>query len=299
VIEFWIGHGVRIFRVDNPHTKPFRFWQWVLGEITREHPDTIFLSEAFTRPKVMRYLAKSGFSQSYTYFTWRNTKTELTAYFTELTQTDVREYMRPNLFANTPDILHEYLQEGGRPAFQIRLLLAATLGASYGIYSGFELAENVPVKPGSEEYLDSEKYQIRVRDFDAAGNLSELVALVNRIRRDHPALQYDWGLQFHPADNDQLLCYSKRSPDGRDLLLMVVTLDPDHMQHGFVQLPLADWGLLAEDTIEVTDLLSSERYFWRGEWNYVRLDPQVRPAHILSVQLPAPLPPDTTEPTHS
>ena len=299
VIEFWIDHGVTIFRVDNPHTKPFRFWQWALDEVKREHPETIFLSEAFTRPKVMRYLAKSGFSQSYTYFTWRNTRTELTEYFTELTQTDVREYMRPNLFANTPDILHEYLQHGGRPAFQIRLVLAATLGAAYGIYSGYELAENLPVKPGSEEYLDSEKYQIRVRHFDSPHSLSEWIGQVNRIRRAHPALQRDWGLRFHATDNDQLICYSKRSDDGTDLLLMVVTLDPHNMQHGFVQVPLTDWGLTDADTIEVVDLLSNERYFWRGEWNYVRLDPQARPAHILAVQLPAPLPPDTTEPTRS
>lgn len=299
VIEFWIGHGVTIFRVDNPHTKPYRFWQWALGEVKREHPEAIFLSEAFTRPKVMRYLAKSGFSQSYTYFTWRNTKAELTEYFTELTRTDVREYMRPNLFANTPDILHEYLQHGGRPAFEIRLVLAATLGASYGIYSGYELAENVPVKPGSEEYLDSEKYQIRVRDFSAPGSLAEMIGQINRIRREHPALQHDWGLRFHPTDNPQLICYSKRSEDGGDLVLMAVSLDPHHMQHGFVQLPLADWGLTDGTTLEVVDLLTSERYFWRGEWNYVRLDPQARPAHILAVQLPAPLPPDTTEPTRS
>jgi starch synthase (maltosyl-transferring) len=211
----------------------------------------------------------------------------------------VREYMRPNLFANTPDILHEYLQHGGRPAFQIRLVLAATLGATYGIYSGYELAENVPVKPGSEEYLDSEKYQIRVRDFSTPGSLSELIGQVNRIRRAHPALHHDWGLQFHATDNPQLICYSKRSVDGTDLLLMIVSLDPAHMQHGFVQLPLADWGLTADGSIEVTDLLSNERYFWRGEWNYVRLDPHARPAHILAVQLPAPLPPDTTEPTRS
>jgi starch synthase (maltosyl-transferring) len=299
VIEFWIDHGVTIFRVDNPHTKPFRFWQWALGEITRKHPEAIFLSEAFTRPKVMRYLAKSGFSQSYTYFTWRNTRTELTEYFTELTQTDVREYMRPNLFANTPDILHEYLQHGGRPAFEIRFVLAATLGASYGIYSGYELAENLPVKPGSEEYLDSEKYQIRVRNFDVPHTLAELIGQVNQIRRTHPALQHDWSLRFHPTDNEQLICYSKRSVDGTDLLLMVVTLDPHNMQHGFVQLPLTDWGVTTDDTIEVVDVLSNERYFWRGEWNYVRLDPQTRPAHILAVQLPAPLPPDTTEPIRS
>jgi starch synthase (maltosyl-transferring) len=296
VIEFWIGHGVKIFRVDNPHTKPYRFWQWALGEIKQAHPDTIFLSEAFTRPKVMRYLAKSGFSQSYTYFTWRNTKVELTDYFTELTQTDVREYMRPNLFANTPDILHEYLQHGGRPAFQVRFVLAATLGATYGIYSGYELSENVPVKPGSEEYLDSEKYQIRVRNFDHPQSLAELIARVNGIRRDHPALQRDWGLRFHNTDNPQLLAYSKRSEDGTDLVVVVVNLDPSHMQHGFVQLPLVQWGLTAESTIEVQDLLSDERYFWRGEWNYVRLDPGLRVAHVLAVKMPGPLPAEPTEP---
>jgi starch synthase (maltosyl-transferring) len=290
VFEFWIGHGVKIFRVDNPHTKPYRFWQWALEAIRREHPETIFLSEAFTRPKVMRYLAKSGFSQSYTYFTWRNTKAELTEYFTELTQTEVREYMRPNLFANTPDILHAYLQRGGRPAFQVRLVLAATLGASYGIYSGYELSENVPVKEGSEEYLDSEKYQIRVRNVQQAGTLAELVARVNAIRNTHPALQHDWGLAFHATDNTELICYSKRSVDGRDLVLVIVNLDPFLMQHGYVQLPLADWGLTAHDTIEVHDLLSGERYFWRGEWNYVRLDPQSRVAHILHVPRHHPLP---------
>ena len=286
VFDFWIGHGVRIFRVDNPHTKPFRFWHWALGEIHREHPDTIFLSEAFTRPKVMRYLAKCGFSQSYSYFTWRNTVEELTEYFTELTQTDVREYMRPNLFANTPDILHEYLQRGGRPAFAIRLVLAATLGASYGIYSGFELAENVPVKEGSEEYLDSEKYQIRPRQFDRPDSLAGLIRAINTIRRDHPALQHDHGLAFHPCDNRQLLCYSKRSVDGADLILTIVNVDPFHMQHGYVQLPLADWGFTPHDTVEVLDLLSSERYYWRGAFNYVRLEPGSRVAHVLHVRLP-------------
>jgi len=283
IVEFWISHGVRIFRVDNPHTKPFHFWQWALDDIRRRHPDAIFLSEAFTRPKVMRYLAKAGFSQSYTYFTWRNSAQELKEYFTELTQTDVREYMRANLFANTPDILHAYLQRGGRPAFQVRLVLAATLGASYGIYSGFELFENVAVREGSEEYLDSEKYQIRVRNFDQPGNLSEFITQVNTIRREHPALQHDWGLQFHDTDNGELLCYSKRSKDGADLVVMVVNLDPLNMQHGFVRLPLSSWGLPAESAFEVVDLLSNERYFWRGEWNYVRLDPQGRMAHILQM----------------
>jgi starch synthase (maltosyl-transferring) len=287
VFEFWIGHGVKIFRVDNPHTKPFRFWEWVLGELKRDHPETIFLSEAFTRPKVMRYLAKAGFTQSYSYFTWRQTKSELTEYFTELTQTDVREYMRPNLFANTPDILHAYLQRGGRPAFQVRLVLAATLGASYGIYSGFELAENVPVRDGSEEYVDSEKYQIRRRDYQQAGSLAELIGRLNGIRRDHPALQQDWDLTFQQTDNPELLAYSKRSTDGRDLVMVVVNLDPFSMQHGFVQLPLAAWGVPPSGSIEVHDLLSDERYFWRGEWNYVRLDPQARVAHVLNVTLPS------------
>jgi starch synthase (maltosyl-transferring) len=287
IVEFWVGHGVRIFRVDNPHTKPFRFWEWALGDIHRAHPDVIFLSEAFTRPKVMRYLAKTGFSQSYTYFTWRNSKAELTEYLTELTQTDVREYMRPNFFANTPDILHEYLQRGGPPAFRIRFVLAATLAASYGIYSGYELFEHVPIRQGSEEYIDSEKYQIRTRDFTRTPNLGETIARVNAIRRRHPALQHDWGLQFHQTDNPELLCYSKRSVDGANLILVVVNLDPFHMQHGFVHLPVWDWGLGADATFEVLDLLSDERYYWRGERNYVRLDPEIRVAHILRVHSPA------------
>jgi starch synthase (maltosyl-transferring) len=287
IFEFWIDHGVKIFRVDNPHTKPYRFWEWVLGELRQQHPDTIFLAEAFTRPKVMRYLAKAGFSQSYSYFTWRNTKEELVEYFTELTRTSVREYMRPNLFANTPDILHAYLQRGGRPAFQVRFVLAATLGASYGIYSGFELAENVPLREGSEEYLDSEKYQIRARTYQQAGSLAEMIGRLNGIRRAHPALQHDCGLSFHATDNAELIVYSKRSPDGRDLILVVVNLDPSNMQHGFVQLPLAAWGLTPHSAVEVLDLLSGERYFWRGEWNYVRLDPEDRVAHILQVQLAA------------
>jgi starch synthase (maltosyl-transferring) len=294
VFEFWIEHGVTIFRVDNPHTKPFRFWEWALTELKQRYPETIFLSEAFTRPKVMKYLAKVGFSQSYSYFTWRNSKDEIVEYFTELTQTPVREYFRPNLFANTPDILHAYLQRGGRPAFRVRLVLAATLGASYGIYSGFELAENVPLRSGSEEYLDSEKYQIRVRDYQRADSLAELISQINAIRKNHPALQHDWGLSFHRTDNAEILAYSKRSADGRDLILILVNLDPVNMQHGFVQLPLVAWDLTPHATIDVVDLLSQERYFWRGEWNYVRLDPQDRVAHILHVQLPAPLAPSSS-----
>ena len=284
VIAFWIARGVKIFRVDNPHTKPFRFWQWALADLRRDHPDALFLAEAFTRPKIMRYLAKAGFSQSYSYFTWRNTKAELTEYFTELTQSDVAEYMRANLFANTPDILHEYLQRGGRPAFEARLILAATLGASYGIYSGFELGENTPVRPGSEEYLDSEKYQIRPRDFSRADSLAELIARVNDIRRNHRALQFDRGLAFHQTDNEQLLCYSKRAPDGDDRVLVVVNLDSSHMQHGWIQLPLADLHLGPEAAVTAHDLLTDETYIWRGEWNYVRLDPNVQVAHIVELR---------------
>jgi starch synthase (maltosyl-transferring) len=291
VIEFWIAHGVRIFRVDNPHTKPFRFWEWALTDIRATHPDTIFLAEAFTRPKIMRFLAKSGFSQSYSYFTWRNTKAEIEEYFTELTTTGVKDYMRPNLFANTPDILHEYLQTGGRPAFQARLVLAATLGANYGIYSGFELCENVPVKPGSEEYLDSEKYQIRPRDFQRADSLAELIARLNAIRREHPALQFDHGLEFHDTDNEQLICYTKRAPfdgaqgrpGGTDTILVVVNLDPVNMQHGNIKLPLAPWKLPLDSTVDAHDLLTDEKYVWRGEWNYVRLDPQTAVAHIIAL----------------
>jgi starch synthase (maltosyl-transferring) len=284
VIEFWCARGVRIFRVDNPHTKSYNFWEWAIADVRRQYPDVIFLAEAFTRPNVMRYLAKLGFDQSYTYFTWRNTRDELIEYFTELTTTDVREYMRPNLFANTPDILHEYLQHGGQGAFRIRLVLAATLGATYGIYSGYELYENVPVRAGSEEYLDSEKYQIRVRAWDTPGNLSPMIARVNAIRREHPALQSDWSLRFHGTDNPQILCYTKSAGD--DLLLVTVSLDPHHMQHGFVQVPIADIDLGHGGSYPVEDLLNGSQYVWRGEWNYVQLTPR-QPAHILRLPVKA------------
>jgi starch synthase (maltosyl-transferring) len=283
IVLFWIEHGVRIFRVDNPHTKPFQFWEWMIGRVQRDHPDVIFLSEAFTRPKVMKHLAKLGFTQSYTYFTWRNTKDELTEYFTELTQTDVAEYLRPNLFVNTPDILHAFLQTGGRPAFQIRLVLAATLGACYGMYSGFELCEDRAV-PGAEEYVDSEKYQFRHRDWDRPGNITELVALVNRIRRENRALQFDRGLRFHQTDNPMLLSYSKSSPDLSNSILVVVNLDPKHMRHGFVRVPLAELGARADEPYEVRDLIDDAVYTWRGEWNYVRLDPAVNVAHVLRLK---------------
>ena len=283
VFLFWIANGVRTFRVDNPHTKPFRFWEWAIAEIQRTHPDTVFLSEAFTRPKPMRYLAKLGFTQSYTYFTWRNTKAELTEYFTELTTTEVREYLRPNLFANTPDILHAYLQEGGRPAFEARLILAATLGSLYGIYSGFELAESRPVRPGSEEYLDSEKYQIKPRDWKAPDSLAPLITRLNAIRRAHAAFRPGSRLAFHLTDNDALLCYSRESADGADRVLVVVNLDPRQMQHGWVVTPTERWRLGASPYV-VHDELDETTYQWTGARNYVRLEPGRRVAHLFSVR---------------
>ena len=280
VFFFWIDHGVTVFRVDNPHTKTFRFWEWCIASVKQRHPDAVFLSEAFTRPAMMYYLAKIGFSQSYTYFTWRNTADELRTYLTELTTGDVVQFLRPNFFANTPDILHEYLQHGGRPAFQVRLLLAATLSSNYGIYSGFELCEHMAVRPGSEEYLDSEKYQIRIRNWHTPGNLRELVGLVNQIRRNHPALQRNDTLQFHSTDNPQLLAFTKEDDSG-DRLFVVVNTDPHHLQHGWVRLPMPAGRL---SSYLVHDLLDDARYTWRGEWNYVRLDPGERVAHVFVVE---------------
>jgi starch synthase (maltosyl-transferring) len=272
--------------VDNPHTKPFAFWEWLIAEIKAQHPDVVFLSEAFTRPKVMHRLAKLGFSQSYTYFTWRNTKHELAEYFTELALHPSRNYFRPSVWPNTPDILHEFLQHGGRPAFMIRLILAATLAASYGIYGpAFELGEHRPREAGSEEYLNSEKYELRCWDLEKPDSLRHLIARVNRIRRENPALHSDWGLHFHSTDNDQLLCYSKATADRSNVLLMAVSLDAHHVQSGWVSLALHELGLEASAPYEVHDLLTEARYTWQGPRNYVRLDPHVLPAHIL--RLPA------------
>jgi starch synthase (maltosyl-transferring) len=284
IFDFWIGKGVAIFRVDNPHTKSLRFWEWCIAEIKAAHPEVIFLSEAFTRPKVMNHLAKIGFSQSYTYFTWRNDSWELREYFTELARPPLCDYYRPNLWTNTPDILHEYLQSGGRPAFAVRLVLAATLGASYGIYGpAFELCERVPREPGSEEYLNSEKYEIRVWDRDRPENLRHVIARVNEIRRDHRALQSDRSLVFHDPDNPQLLAYSKRAEEGEDVILTVVNLDPRHRQSGFVNLRLEELGVTGPE-FQVEDLLGGGRYTWSGPRNYVELDPDIIPAHILLVR---------------
>ncbi|MBM3357644.1 MAG: DUF3416 domain-containing protein [Betaproteobacteria bacterium] len=281
VFLFWIEQGVTIFRVDNPHTKPFAFWEWLIGEVRREHPETIFLSEAFTRPKVMHRLAKLGFNQSYTYFPWRNAKLELIEYFTELSRHRSREYFRPNHWPNTPDILTAYLQHGGRPAFMARLVLAATLGANYGIYGpAFEHCENVPREAGSEEYLNSEKYEIRVWDLAKPDSLRPLVAAVNRARRDNPALQQDWNLKFIAADNDEIISYSKYTDDRSNVVIVVVNLDPHHARSGWLEVPLADLEIDSERPYEVEDLLTGTTFLWQGSRNYVELDPKACPAHV-------------------
>ena len=285
VVFYWIDQGIRIFRVDNPHTKPFDFWDWLIREVRVKYPEVIFLAEAFTRPKVMQRLAKLGFTQSYTYFAWKNTKWELTEYFTELTQTPVREFMRPNVWPNTPDILTEYLQYGGRPAFMARLVLAATLSANYGIYGpAFELCENRALRQGSEEYLDSEKYQIRSWDIGNQMNLKGLISRVNEIRRESPALHSDWSLRFHPLDNDQLIAYSKATDDLSDVILVIVNLDPRYKQSGWIDVPLDDFKLDPQQSYQVHDLLTDARYLWHGSRNYVELNPLTQPAHIFKVR---------------
>lgn len=285
IFLFWVKQGIRLFRVDNPHTKPFPFWEWLIAEVKHVHPETIFLAEAFTRPKITYRLAKLGFSQSYTYFTWRNSKRELESYFTELTRTEIREYFRPNLWPNTPDILSEYLQFGGRPAFMLRLVLAATLGANYGIYGpAYELLEATPRMAGGEEYLNSEKYQVRHWPLDRADSLKDFIARVNRIRRENPALQQDLSLQFIDADNDNLLCYAKTTADNIDTILVVANLDPHHTQSGWVTLPLDLFRLDEPSSYQVQDLLTSARFLWNGARNFVEINPLVAPAHIFKLR---------------
>jgi starch synthase (maltosyl-transferring) len=285
VVRFWIDKGVRIFRVDNPHTKPFPFWEWLIQRVHSKHPDVIFLAEAFTRPKVMYRLAKIGFSQSYTYFAWRNTKQELMEYFTELTQSSVREYFRPNLWPNTPDILPEYLQLGGRPAFIVRLVLAATLGANYGIYGpAYELCENTPRSPGSEEYLDSEKYEIKYRDLNSPWSLREFIARVNRIRKENTALHRDQRLRFHEIDNPMLICYSKTTDDLSNIILVIANLDIRYTQSGWLHLDLEALGLDDQQPYQAHDLLSGVRFLWQGAKNYVECHPDESPVRILTIR---------------
>ena len=285
VFDHWIGEGVKIFRVDNPHTKAFAFWEWVITEIRRQHPEVIFLAEAFTRPKPMHYLAKLGFSQSYTYFTWRNHKQELIAYFTELVSLPGADYFRPNAWPNTPDILPEPLQTGAPPVFMARLVLAATLAASYGIYGpAFELREHLPREPGSEEYLDSEKYQLHHWTHDDPTSLAPFIARVNQIRRDNPALQADHSLRFLPIDNEQLLAYAKTSDDGDNVIVTVVNLDPQNVQWGWLQLTPETLGIGPTQVFQMHDLLSDQRFLWQGQHHFIRLDPHTMPAHIFRVR---------------
>jgi starch synthase (maltosyl-transferring) len=307
VIEFWCEHGVRIFRVDNPHTKPVSFWEYLITRVQSRWPDAVFLAEAFTKPKMMRVLAKAGFTHSYTYFTWRNTKAGLTEYLTELTQTDLADVMRPNFWPNTPDILPSYLQFGGRPAFVVRAVLAATLSPIYGIYSGFELCENAGLwksdwnpagdvrhflelcdwdykQLAKEEYLDSEKYQFKGRDWNAPGNIKDIITRLNRARRENRALQQLRNLRFQNADNEFVLCYSKATVARENLILVVVNLDVWHTQDAYVTVPLEDFGLAENETYQMHDLLTDARYLWTGRRNFVRLDPQAHPAHVFRIR---------------
>ena len=288
IFEFWIQQGVRIFRVDNPHTKPFAMWEWLIGEIKKTTPNAIFLAEAFTRPKVMHRLAKLGYTQSYTYYAWRNAKWELAEYLTELCQGPGYDYFRPNFWPNTPDILTEALQFGGRPMFMSRLVMAATMTANYGIYGpAYEMMEHVAVKHGSEEYLDSEKYQLRYRrfqDLDGPNSLHDFITLVNRIRKRNPALQSNANLCIHGIENEQIICYSKATTNGANVILVVVNLDPNYTQAGMTQLDLAALGVDPHQPFQVHDLLTGAHYLWNGPRNYVELNPHRMPAHIFRIR---------------
>ncbi|MGA2530907.1 MAG: alpha-1,4-glucan--maltose-1-phosphate maltosyltransferase [Acidimicrobiales bacterium] len=289
VVRYWIAQGIKVFRVDNPHTKPFAFWEWLLATIHFEAPEVIFLSEAFTRPRVMEQLAKIGFSQSYTYFTWRTSKWELESYFNELVHSDVADYFRPNLWPNTPDILSAELQSGGRAAFLSRLVLAATLGSSYGIYGpAFELQEHLARSAGSEEYARSEKYEVRSWNLRSRDSLAGFIGLVNKIRREHPALQFNDALKFHSVDNNEIICYSKtrQAPSGPDVVVVAVNLDHSYSQAGWVDLDLASLGVDYSRPYVMHDLLTDARYTWNGSRNYVRLDPAGVPCHVFSLQQP-------------
>lgn len=284
VVLFWVNQGVRIFRVDNPHTKPLRFWEYLITTVKQQFPDIIFLAEAFTRPKIMYHLAKRGFTQSYTYFTWRHTATDFADYLTELTRTEVADYFRPNFWPNTPDILIEHLQEGGEPAFKSRLILAATLSSNYGIYGpAFELKEHLPFEPGSEEYLHSEKYEIKDWDLYRPDSLKDLITLVNQIRHEHPALQQTNALQFHAVDNNQILCFSKHTDDLTDRILVIANLSRQHRQAGSVTLHLESLGLNPDQPYQMHDLLTDASYQWNGPINNVEINLEPVPAHIFFI----------------
>jgi len=270
--------------VDNPHTKPAAFWEWLIREVQRAHPDVVFLDEAFTRPKVMKALAKAGFTQSYTYFTWRTEKQELAEYLEEITTPPVAEYFRGNLWTNTPDILHETLVRGGRPAFQQRLVLAATLSSLYGMYSGYELVENAPVAPASEEYLDSEKYEIKVRDWEAPGNIVPFVTRVNQIRRANPALHLYRNLRFHASDSPHVLWYEKASEDGTNVIFVAANMDPTAEHGSVVDVPIDRFGIAPDQPYRMRELLSDEVYDWQGSQGYVRLFPDESPAQIFRLE---------------
>ena len=285
VFLYWCEQGIRIFRVDNPHTKPFAFWQWVIPEVKALYPETIFLAEAFTRPKMLYRLAKVGFTQSYNYFPWRNNRWELTEYLTELTQSEVREFFGPNLWPNTPDILPEFLQFDGQAAFIIRLITAATLGPSYGIYgAAFELMDKTPLAPGKEEYLNSEKFEIKQWDINRGDSLAPLIGRVNRIRRENPAFHANFNLRFHNAENDKLLAFTKTDVDSSNVVLVVINLDPHYRQSGFVNLPLEELKIDPTQPFQVHDLLTDTRFLWNGSRNYVQLDPTGLPAHIFALR---------------
>jgi len=283
ILEFWIGHGVHTFRVDNPHTKPVKFWEWVIRAVQDAHPEVIFLAEAFTRPKMMKALGKAGFSQSYTYFTWRNEKQELIDYLTEITAPPVAEYFRGNLWPNTPDILHETLQRGGRPAFKMRLALAATLSSLYGIYAGYELCENVAREPGSEEYLNSEKYEYKVRDWDAPGNLVGYVTRINRIRRENRALHLYRNLRFFGSDDPNVLFYAKMTPERDNLVFVAANLDPFATHAGLVDVPIAELGIGEHQAYRMHELITDRWFEWHGPRGYVELNPDAEPAQIFAL----------------
>jgi starch synthase (maltosyl-transferring) len=285
IFDYWIDKGVYIFRVDNPHTKSFVFWEWCIREVRKQHPDTIFLAEAFTRPRVMEQLAKLGFNQSYTYYTWRNTQFEIKQYMTELTKTDMREYYRPNFWPNTPDILPEMLQTGGEAAHVSRLVMAATLSSNYGLYGPvYEFGINAPMHVGKEEYLDSEKYEIMHWDWNRRTKIRDVMTRINRIRKENAALQTTWNIEFGETDNQQLICYAKMDDLRSNKMLMVVNLDPHHVQSGWIKVPIQYLNLSAGSAYTVHDLMTDTRYQWHHEWNYVELHPDAMPVHVFRIE---------------